>query len=106
VVSAHLNSAATFEQIPLARQNVVSAAEALRLTRANLDAGTMTTLDVLQAQDAIAQARARFADAVVRNNKAQVNLLASLGLLDGPSLIATYTKSRETPREPKPGGGA
>ncbi len=42
----------------------------------------MTTLDVLQAQDAVTQARLRHAEAVVQFNQSQVNLLAALGLLD------------------------
>jgi len=75
-------AARTYDQlIEFARQQVTSAEEALRLTQANLQAGTMTTLDVLQAQDAATQARLRFAEAVVRYNQAQVRLLASLGLL-------------------------
>lgn len=69
------------ELIALAQQQVAAAAEALRLGEANLQAGTMTTLDVLQAQDAATQARLRRAEAVVRFNQSQVNLLAALGLL-------------------------
>lgn len=68
--------------IEMAGRQVTAANEALRLTEANLEAGTMTTLDVLQAQDAVAQARLRFAEAVVRYNQSQVNLLAALGILD------------------------
>jgi outer membrane protein TolC len=72
----------------LARRQVVSADEALRLTLANLQAGTMTTLDVLQAQDAANQARLRHADAIVGYNQAQINLLASIGLLDESTLLS------------------
>ena len=75
-------AAKTYEQlIEFARQQVVSAEEALRLTQTNLQAGTMTTLDVLQAQDAASQARVRFAEAVVHYNQAQIRLLAALGLI-------------------------
>lgn len=75
-------AARTYDQlIDFARQQVTSAEEALRLSQANLQAGTMTTLDVLQAQDAATQARLRFAEAVVRYNQEQVKLLAALGLL-------------------------
>ena len=73
--------------IGLARQQVAAAEEALRLGEANLRAGTMTTLDVLQAQDAATQARLRYAEAVVRFNQSQVNLLAALGLLDEATLL-------------------
>jgi len=71
----------------LALQQVQSAEEALRLSRANLQAGTMTTLDVLQAQDVVTQARLRFIQAVVGYNQSQVNLLAALGLLSQDALL-------------------
>jgi outer membrane protein TolC len=77
----------TYEElIEMSRRQVTSAEEALRLTEANLRAGTMTTLDVLQAEDAVAQARLRYSESVVRHNQAQVNLLAALGLLDESQL--------------------
>jgi outer membrane protein TolC len=87
------------ELIELSRQQVTSAEEALRLTEANLRAGTMTTLDVLQAEDAVAQARLRYSEAVVRHNQAQVNLLAALGLLDETSLAQRYNAT--TPGGPE-----
>jgi len=75
-------AARTYDQlIGFARQQVASAEEALRLSQANLQAGTMTTLDALQAQDAATQARLRFTEAVVRYNQSQVRLLAALGLI-------------------------
>jgi len=82
VVTAAQASNTNSELIGLANQQVAAAAEALRLTQANLEAGTMTTLDVLQAQDAASQARLRYAEAVVRYNQSEVDLLASLGLID------------------------
>ncbi|MFQ5422575.1 MAG: TolC family protein [Phycisphaerae bacterium] len=75
--------------IEMARQQTAAAEEALRLTQASLQAGAMTTLDVLQAQDAVAQARLRYAGAVVRFNQAEIDLLAALGLLDADALTAT-----------------
>ncbi|MEE9296517.1 MAG: TolC family protein [Phycisphaerae bacterium] len=86
VVTANQASKANNELLGLSGQQVAAAAEALRLTEANLRAGTMTTLDVLQAQDAVTQARLRHAEAVVRYNQSQVNLLAALGLLDEQTL--------------------
>jgi outer membrane protein TolC len=82
VVDAAQTSQTNRRLIELSRQQVRAAEEALRLTQANLEAGTMTTLDVLQSQDAVAQARLRFAEAVIRYNQSQVNLLAALGILD------------------------
>ncbi len=82
VVRAAQASDTNNQLIALSRHQVNAAEEALRLSQANLSAGTMTTLDVLQAQDAATQARLRYADAVVRYNQSQVNLLASLGLIN------------------------
>lgn len=82
VVIAAQASKAHAELTSLGRHRVASAAEVLRLSEANLKAGTMTTLDVLQAQDAVTQARLRYAEAVVGYNQSQVNLLAAIGVLD------------------------
>ena len=84
-VAATLAARTYTQLIEFAKQQVASAEEALRLSQANLQAGTMTTLDVLQTQDAATQARLRFAEAVVRYNQAQVRLLAALGLIGEPS---------------------
>ena len=86
VVSAMQASRTNHELMGLARQQVVAAEEALRLTEANLRAGTTTTLDVLQAQDAATQARVRYAGSVVRYNQSQINFLGALGLLEGTAL--------------------
>ena len=86
VVRAAQASQTNRELIGLASQQVVAAVEALRLTQANLQAGTMTTLDVLQAQDAASQARLSYAEAVVHYNQSQVDLLAALGLVDEEGL--------------------
>lgn len=82
VVDAVQASRLNRKLINLATHQLTAAEEALRLTQANLRAGTMTTLDVLQSQDAVAQARLRYAEAVIRYNQSQVNLLWSLGLID------------------------
>ncbi|MCH7924327.1 MAG: TolC family protein [Planctomycetes bacterium] len=91
VVMAAQASRANRELVGLANQQITAAQEALRLSEANLQAGAMTTLDVLQAQDAATQARLRYAASVVRYNQSQVNLLAALGLLDEGTLTATLT---------------
>jgi len=87
VVTAEQASVTQDQLVGLARRQVTSAEEALRLSEANLRAGAMTTLDVLQAQDAATQARLRYARAVVGYNQAQVNLLAALGLLSEDTLL-------------------
>jgi outer membrane protein TolC len=80
VVAAQQSSLTNAALIPIAREQFESAEEALRLARANLDAGTMLLVDVLQTQDESDNARLRYVQAVARYNQSQVNLLASLGL--------------------------
>lgn len=87
VVTASQASKANIQLVQLAGHQVEAADEALRLSQANLQAGTMTTLDVLQSQDAAMKARLRHAEAIVNYNKSQVNLLAALGLIDEELLI-------------------
>jgi outer membrane protein len=102
VVSAHQASLTAAKLIPIAKQQVTSAEEALRLTQKNLQVGTDLTIDVLQAQDAADEARLRYATAVVRYNQSQVNLLAALGLIDQANVVALPAAARVTspPMEP------
>ena len=102
VVSAHQASLTAGKLIPIAKQQVTSAEEALRLTQKNLRVGTNLTIDVLQAQDAADEARLRYATAVVRYNQSQVNLLAALGLIDQANVVALPAAARVTspPMEP------
>lgn len=88
VVSAQQDSAANAQIIPVARRQLEAAQAALDLAQTNLRAGTMLTIDVLQAEDAADQARLRYVNAVVHYNQSQVNLLAALGLLDPQTLLA------------------
>ena len=90
VVAAAQSSAANARLIPIARQELDSAQEALRLTQANLNVGTALLLDVLQAQNAAEDARLRYVSAVVRYNQSQVNLLAAMGVLDQRSLVVDH----------------
>lgn len=87
VVTAHRASLNARRTIPLAKEQVTAAEEALRLTRKNLETGVGLTIDVLQAQDAADQARLRYATAIVRYNQAQIDLLAALGLLDPITVV-------------------
>jgi outer membrane protein TolC len=92
VVSAQQASLTAAQLVPIAREQVDSAEEALRLAQANLKSGTMLLLDVLQAQNEVDAGRLRYADAVVRYNQAQINLLGALGLLDFPALTQLTTR--------------
>ncbi len=96
VVSVQQASRTSFMLIGLAQEQVQAADEALRLAQKGLDVGTLTTLDVLQAQDAAAQARLRFADAVVHYTPAQIDLLGALGLLDEVALRAARSAEHST----------
>ncbi len=89
VVLAAQASKANSALVTLSNQQVVAAAEALRLSEANLRAGAMTTLDVLQTQDTVTQARLSYAAAVVRFNQSQVDLLAALGLIDISQFVSS-----------------
>ena len=86
VVVGQQESKASRQIVDLAGQQVIAAEEAYRLIEANLRVGTVTTLDSLQAQDAVTRARLGYAEAVVRYNQSQVELLAALGVLDSRSL--------------------
>ena len=87
VVSAQQNSLTNAKLIPVASDQLKAADEALRLAQANLKAGTMLTIDVLQVQAEVDRARLRYVDAVVHYNQAQVNFLAALGVLE-PKAVA------------------
>ena len=96
VVRAQLASGTNTQLIPIAREQVEAAEEALRLAQANLKSGTMLLIDVLQAQNEVDAARLRFADAVIRYNQSQVTLLAALGLLEKSSLQPEGGASMDT----------
>lgn len=86
IMRASQESSASGKLIAAAQRQVDAAAEAARLSQSNLKAGTMLTVDVLLAQDALNDAKQRYANAVVKYNQAQVDILAALGVLDGVDL--------------------
>jgi outer membrane protein TolC len=87
VISAQ-DSATSARLIPIALQQVTAAQEALRITQENFAVGTGLFLDLLQAQDAVNQARLNHANAITSYNQSQVNLLAALGLIDQANVAA------------------
>lgn len=99
VVAADQASRASAALAEQARVGLRFAEEALRLARANLQAGAMTQLDVLHAQSALAQARLRYAGAVVSYNQAQVELLGALGVLDAEGLLGLHADRDAMARE-------
>jgi outer membrane protein TolC len=88
VISAQQDTVTAAKAIPVTAREVAASEEALRLTRANLEAGNALTIDVLQALTAADQARLSYAAAVIGYNKSQVNLVAALGVLDKEGLTA------------------
>jgi outer membrane protein TolC len=99
VVSAQQNSTTNAKLIPVSRRQLDSAQEALRLTQANLQAGTALVVDVLQSQNAVDDARLRYVAAVVHYNQSQINLLAALGLIDRIT-ISPIASSQPAPATP------
>jgi outer membrane protein TolC len=87
VISAQ-DSATSARLIPIARQQVTAAQEALHITQENFAVGTGLFLDLLQAQDTVNQARLNHANAITSYNQAQVNLLTALGLIDQANVAA------------------
>jgi len=74
---AQLDAAAS--AISVAEQAIASAQEAYRVTDAQLQAGTATTTDLLEAQSALTQARLNYLRAQYELAIARVNLRRSLG---------------------------
>jgi outer membrane protein TolC len=100
VVRTSEESQTNTKLIPMAKQQVESAQEALRLAQENLRVGTMLALDVLQAQDALSVSRVRYAEAVARYNQSQVNLVAAIGLLKADSVTLSSATTAPTSAGP------
>jgi outer membrane protein TolC len=96
VLRAAQESTTNAQIIPIAKQQVDAADEALRLARQNLQAGTALTIDVLQAEDAVNEARLRYASAVTNYNQSRTNLLAALGLIDSVTISASGAAASPT----------
>jgi outer membrane protein len=74
---AQLDAAAS--AISVAEQTIASAEEAYRVTQAQLQAGTATTTDLLEAQSALTQARLNYLRAQYELAISRVNLRRALG---------------------------
>ncbi len=86
VVRADQGSRTLAVVIGHSHDRLTAAEEALRLAQASLRAGTARPLDVMHDASQAAQARLRYAEAVVHYNQAQIDLLAALGVLCAESL--------------------
>lgn len=100
VVTSAQDSATNAKLIPIAKQQVTAAEEALHITQQNFEAGTALFLDILQAQDAVNQARLNYANAITSYNQSQVNLLTALGLVDQTNVALEPSRRTSAARQP------
>jgi outer membrane protein TolC len=101
VISAQQSSITAAQLVPTAHAQLQAAEEALRLAQANLKSGTMLLVDVLQSQNQVDDARLRHADAVVKYNQSQINLLAALGLLEASKFLPPTSQLSAAPADPR-----
>lgn len=83
VVAGFTRVESTAAQIDLARNNLSSANETLRLTRERKQFGVGAVLEDIQAQQALTQARSDYVTALAEYNKAQYQLNKAVGGLTG-----------------------
>ncbi|WP_287129377.1 TolC family protein [Candidatus Cyanaurora vandensis] len=81
VESSFFTLQSSSEQITTARKGEALALESLRLSRLRFTSGVGTQLDVITAEDALTQARANLAQAIVNYNLSLAQLKRSLNLL-------------------------
>ena len=86
---------ASRRKIPLAQEGLAAAQTNLRISRARYESGTALALEVLDAQDTLAQARLDLARAIVSLNLAQARLLAAAGVIDREMLAEDTGVPRE-----------
>jgi outer membrane protein TolC len=79
VVESHTRVQSLFEQVRLARLNMSSAAETLRMTRERKELGVGTVLEDIQAQQELVRARSEYVAAVTELNQEQYSLLRATG---------------------------
>ncbi|MGO8821178.1 MAG: TolC family protein [Desulfomonilaceae bacterium] len=84
VVQSFTRVRSYYDQIALARRNISSARETLRLTEGRKDYGVGNVLEVIQAQQALERASTEYVVAMAEFNKAQYELSRAVGgLLPG-----------------------
>ncbi len=84
VVQSFTRVRSYYDQITMARRNINSARETLRLTEGHKDYGVGNMLEVIQAQQALERACTEYVVALAEFNKAQYELARAVGgLLPG-----------------------
>jgi outer membrane protein TolC len=79
VRQVYLDLEAAAGQVEVARRNVDVAGEALDMTRTRMEAGVINTVEVVQAQETLSNARLDLINAIFAHNLAKLNLARSLG---------------------------
>ena len=69
------------EQIPFAKEQLEAAEKSLRISQSRYRAGTAIALEVLDAEDRLAQARLNLAKSILSFNLSQIRLLTVSGLM-------------------------
>jgi len=82
VRSALLDLKAAAAQVDVAKSNVQLAAESLRQSRDRFTAGVTNTVEIVQAQQAVAVADENLIGAQFQYNVAKVSLARAMGLAD------------------------
>jgi outer membrane protein TolC len=91
VVESHTRVQSLAEQIPVARQNLSTASETVRLARERKEFGVGAVLEDLQAQQELVRARSDFLGAVADFNNAQFALRRAVGSAIGPASAGVRT---------------
>ncbi len=79
VVQSYTRVRSYYQQISMARTNVKSARETLRLTEGRKDYGVGNVLEVIQAAQAVERASTEYVVAIAEFNKAQYELARAVG---------------------------
>jgi outer membrane protein TolC len=79
VVESHTRVQSLFEQVRVARLNMTSATETLRLSRERKELGVGTVLEDIQAQQEVVRARSDYINAVTELNQEQYGLMRAVG---------------------------
>ncbi len=89
-INAYLDSQSFEEAIEAANEEKASAEESFRLSMGRYKAGVGIQLDLLTAESALSQARAAWVQSVIDFNKAQIQLLESIGEISEETLVTGF----------------
>ncbi|PYK61638.1 MAG: hypothetical protein DME21_08580 [Verrucomicrobia bacterium] len=98
VVESHARAQSLLDQITTTKQNLATASETLRLTRARKQFGVGAVLEDIQAQQELTRARSDYLSAVAEFNKAQYGLAKAVGELSETGKTDNNTRT-SMPRE-------